>query len=128
MGVEWRSIGAEKSVIGKPIANEVCDWTQGRVNCYQNFENGAISWTPSTGAHYTTGAIRKEWARRNYEHGVLGYPIEDEKKLSNDWKYQRFQNGDIWSRGTKESRIVLYNLRDSFYKNGGYSSLGGPVA
>ena len=101
MGVEWRSIGAEKSVIGKPIANEVCDWTQGRVNCYQNFENGAISWTPSTGAHYTTGAIRKEWARRNYEHGVLGYPIEDEKKLSNDWKYQRFQNGDIWSRGTK---------------------------
>lgn len=67
MGVEWRSIGAEKSVIGKPIANEVCDWTQGRVNCYQNFENGAISWTPSTGAHYTTGAIRKEWARRNYE-------------------------------------------------------------
>ena len=54
MGVEWRSIGAEKSVIGKPIANEVCDWTQGRVNCYQNFENGAISWTPSTGAHYTT--------------------------------------------------------------------------
>ena len=128
MGVEWRSIGAEKSVIGKPIANEVCDWIQGRVNCYQNFENGAISWTPSTGAHYTTGAIRKEWARRNYEHGVLGYPIEDEKKLSNDWKYQRFQNGDIWSRGTKESRIVLYNLRDSFYKNGGYSSLGGPVA
>ena len=128
MGVEWRSIGAERSVIGKPIANEVCDWTQGRVNCYQNFENGAISWTPSTGAHYTTGAIRKEWARRNYEHGVLGYPIEDEKKLSNDWKYQRFQNGDIWSRGTKESRIVLYNLRDSFYKNGGYSSLGGPVA
>ncbi|WP_368102993.1 GH25 family lysozyme, partial [Bifidobacterium bifidum] len=128
MGVEWRSIGAEKSVIGKPIANEVCDWTQGRVNCYQNFENGAISWTPSTGAHYTTGTIRKEWARRNYEHGVLGYPIEDEKKLSNDWKYQRFQNGDIWSHGTKESRIVLYNLRDSFYKNGGYSSLGGPVA
>lgn len=128
MGVEWRSIGAEKSVIGKPIANEVCDWTQGRVNCYQNFENGAISWTPSTGAHYTTGTIRKEWARRNYEHGVLGYPIEDEKKLLNDWKYQRFQNGDIWSHGTKESRIVLYNLRDSFYKNGGYSSLGGPVA
>ncbi|MDB1295681.1 GH25 family lysozyme, partial [Bifidobacterium bifidum] len=128
MGVEWRSIGAEKSVIGKPIANEVCDWTQGRVNCYQNFENGAISWTPSTGAHYTTGTIRKEWARRNYEHGVLGYPIEDEKKLSNDWKYQRFQNGDIWSHGMKESRIVLYNLRDSFYKNGGYSSLGGPVA
>ena len=128
MGVEWRSIGAEKSVIGKPIANEVCDWTQGRVNCYQNFENGAISWTPSTGARYTTGTIRKEWARRNYEHGVLGYPIEDEKKLSNDWKYQRFQNGDIWSHGTKESRIVLYNLRDSFYRNGGYSSLGGPVA
>ncbi|WP_270546350.1 GH25 family lysozyme, partial [Bifidobacterium adolescentis] len=126
MGVEWRSIGAEKSVIGKPIANEVCDWTQGRVNCYQNFENGAISWTPSTDAHYTTGTIRKEWARRNYEHGVLGYPIEDEKKLLNDWKYQRFQNGDIWSHGTKESRIVLYNLRDSFYKNGGYSSLGGP--
>ena len=60
MGVEWRSIGAEKSVIGKPIANEVCDWTQGRVNCYQNFENGAISWTPSTAR-----TIRLEQYARN---------------------------------------------------------------
>ncbi len=128
MGKEWQAIGAEKSVIGKPIANEVCDWTSGRVNCYQDFENGAISWTPSTGAHYTTGEVRKEWARRNYEYGVLGYPIEDEKTFSNDWICQSFQHGYIWVQGSDIKYIVLYNLRDSFDENGGYSVLGGPVA
>ena len=127
MGEEWRRIGGRNSVIGNPIANEVCNWTPGKVNCYQNFEHGAISWTPETGAHYTAGDIRAEWASRNFEHGVLGYPIKDEEQLSNGWWRQSFQHGDIWTQSPTKRFVVLFDLRDSFNQHGGYSWLGAPL-
>ncbi len=128
MGEEWQRIGGANSVIGSPIADEVCDWQSGRVNCYQNFEHGAISWTPSTGAHFTAGELRKEWAARGYEHGVLGYPIKDEESLSNGWWRQSFQYGDIWTWGSSKKYVVLLNLRDSYNQHGGYSRLGAPTS
>lgn len=127
MGEEWRRIGGRNSVIGNPIANEVCNWTPGKVNCYQNFEHGAISWTPETGAHYTAGDIRAEWASRNFEHGVLGYPTKDEEQLSNGWWRQSFQHGDIWTQSPTKRFVVLFDLRDSFNQHGGYSWLGAPL-
>ncbi len=49
--------------------------------------------------------------------------------MGNGYWRQRCENGDVWTRnGASEKYIVMLNLRDSFYKNGGYSSLGGPVA
>lgn len=128
MGEEWQRIGGANSVIGSPIADEVCNWKAGQVNCYQNFERGAISWTPSTGAHFTAGELRKEWAARGFEHGVLGYPIKDEESLSNGWWRQSFQNGDIWTWGSTKKYVVLLNLRDSYNQHGGYSSLGAPTS
>ncbi|NMM98426.1 GH25 family lysozyme [Bifidobacterium olomucense] len=127
MGEEWARIGGSKSVIGNPIANEVCNWSAGKQNCYQNFERGAISWTPSTGAHYTSGELRKEWANRHYEHGVLGYPTADEERLSDGWWRQHFQHGDIWVKGTTTKYVMLLNLRDSYNAHGGYARLGAPT-
>ena len=127
MGEEWRRIGGSDSVIGDPVAPEVCNWTPGKVNCYQNFENGAISWTPQTGAHYTSGDIRSEWAARNFEHGMLGYPTKDEEQLSNGWWRQSFQHGDIWTQGLSKRFAVLLDLRDSFNQHGGFSRLGAPL-
>ena len=127
MGEEWRRIGGSDSVIGDPVAPEVCNWTPGKVNCYQNFENGAISWTPQTGAHYTSGDIRSEWAARNFEHGMLGYPTKDEEQLSNGWWRQSFQHGDIWTQGLSKRFVVLLDLRDSFNQHGGFSRLGAPL-
>ena len=44
------------------------------------------------------------------------------------WR-QRFQYGDVWTRnGSREKYVVLLSLRDSYYANGGFKSLGGPVA
>ncbi|MCF2562471.1 glycosyl hydrolase [Bifidobacterium boum] len=128
MGQEWQSIGAGNSVIGWPIAEEVCNWTAGNVNCYQNFEHGAISWTPSTGAHYTAGQLREKWRMTGFESGRLGYPIADEQRRTGDWWSQSFQHGDIWTRGTENKFIVLDSMRKAFNANGGFKSLGGPVA
>ena len=127
MGAEWQRIGGSSSKIGNPVANEVCDWTPGKVNCYQNFERGAISWTPGTGAHYTTGQLRTEWANRNFEHGVMGYPVADEEDLGNGWWRQEFQSGYIWAKGTT-SYVLLNELRQSYDQHKGFSMLGGPTA
>lgn len=64
------------SLLGSPTTGEICGTLGG--GCYQLFQNGAINWTPATGAHYTRGAIRAEWASTNFEKGPLGYPTTDE--------------------------------------------------
>ncbi|GAA2184459.1 hypothetical protein GCM10009785_32510 [Brooklawnia cerclae] len=102
MGARYQAIGGESGTIGSPIAEEVCDWTAGNVNCYQNFQLGAISWTPSTGAWETYGMIRGRWQALNFEHGVLGYPIGAPTcGTKNSGCYQNFQNGAIsWTPST----------------------------
>ena len=69
---------------------------------YQLFQGGAINWSPSTGAHITTGAIRTAWATQGYERGKLGLPITDEIcGLKDNGCYQTFQGGQIhWSPNT----------------------------
>ncbi|MEN2738049.1 hypothetical protein ABCS02_09675 [Microbacterium sp. X-17] len=99
MGARYRAIGGSASPIGPPIANEVCNWTPGLVNCYQNFRNGAISWTPSTGAWETYGDIRTLWSTLGFEHGALGYPTGAPVNTPGQ-AYQTFQGGTIgWSSG-----------------------------
>lgn len=96
MGARWRAIGGASSNLGSPVAPEVCDWTAGRQNCYQNFQNGAMSWTPSTGAWETYGAIRGRWEATGFERGPLGYPVGSPIcALSGGGCYQNFQSGAI---------------------------------
>lgn len=96
MGARYAAIGGSSGVLGSPIANEVCNWTTGSVNCYQNFQYGAISWTPSTGAWETLGLVRTRWQQLGFEYGVLGYPVGPPECITiNDGCYQNFQNGAI---------------------------------
>lgn len=127
MGEEWQRIGGSNSKIGSPVANEVCNWDPARTNCYQNFQYGAISWTPSTGAHYTVGQLRTEWANRGFENGVMGFPVADEVDLGNGWWRQEFQAGYIFAKGST-SYVMLFQLRESYDQHKGYAWLGAPVA
>jgi uncharacterized protein with LGFP repeats len=112
MGARWRAIGGASSPIGSPIANEVCNWTPGNFNCYQNFEHGAISWTPSTGAWETYGDIRALWQSTGFELGVMGYPTGAPLN-SLGRAYQTFQGGSIgWSSGNGAFTVTgKYNER-----------------
>lgn len=68
----WGAIGFEGGVLGYPVGPEVCGGLSG--GCYQNFQNGAISWVPSLGGWETYGEIRNAWAASRYEFGMLSYP------------------------------------------------------
>ena len=97
---EWRATGWENGPLGYPTTDEVCGLRNG--GCYQNFENGSINWTPTTGAHALHGAIRDEWGRTGWENGPLGYPTSGEVcGLRNGGCHQDFQNGQVhWSPGS----------------------------
>ncbi|MGI8965600.1 MAG: hypothetical protein ACR2H1_05865, partial [Limisphaerales bacterium] len=61
---------------------------------YNNFQGGAISWSPASGAHETHGAIRTKWLATGAESGCLGYPVSDQYAFNGGQK-QDYQNGNI---------------------------------
>jgi GH25 family lysozyme M1 (1,4-beta-N-acetylmuramidase) len=62
---------------------------------YQNYQRGAIIYSPATGAHLSMGAIRNLWAATGYENGGLGYPTSDENLDGRGGVYQNYQHGAI---------------------------------
>ncbi|KRE73224.1 hypothetical protein ASG79_03645 [Arthrobacter sp. Soil761] len=96
---EWAVSGFEGGKLGYPVSNEVGGLRDGGV--YQNYQGGAIVWSPATGAHMSVGGIRSIWASTGYESGRLGYPTSDEYSTGNDGGVaQNYQGGVIhWSPG-----------------------------
>jgi hypothetical protein len=96
----WAATGYENGRLGYPVTDEVPGLRDGGV--YQNYQGGAIVWSPATGAHLSVGAIRGEWAAKGYENGILGYPVTDEVSgLRDGGTYQNYQRGAIvWSPAT----------------------------
>ena len=86
--------------MGYPSTDEVGGLRNGGV--YQNYDGGAIIWSPASGAHESTGAIRGRYAQLGYENGTLGYPTSDETGgLKGGGVYQLYQGGAIvWSPAT----------------------------
>jgi hypothetical protein len=96
---EWQALGSECSVLGFPTSDETNTSCGG--GRYNNFEHGAITWMPDTGAHYTSGAIRQAWAARSYECGCLGFPTDDPTPFGSADQggvLQHFQHGSITFR------------------------------
>ncbi|MGD9428723.1 LGFP repeat-containing protein, partial [Arthrobacter russicus] len=95
--------------------------------CYQTFQNGAINWTPNTGAKITkAGAIRSYWASQNYENGRFGYPVTDEIcGQTAGGCYQDFQGGSIlWSPTTGAQPSTPGAIRTTWAQTGYH---GGPL-
>ncbi|XQS82401.1 glycosyl hydrolase [Gardnerella sp. DNF01198P] len=66
-----------------------------------------------------------------YAHGGpgrLGAPVADEENMGAGWWRQRCQHGDVFTQGRDKKYVIQYELRDSYYKHGGYGRLGAPVA
>ena len=72
------------------------------VGLYREYRNGAIYWSPETGAHAVLGQIRDEWLNRGAERGELGYPTSDDAfDRDGTTRIVRFQRGTItWNERT----------------------------
>jgi hypothetical protein len=97
IGAEWAARGYEGGGHGYPTTDELPNGDGvGRRNIFQG---GSIYYHPSTGAHTIWGALRDNWASRNYENGRFGYPTSNEFSFEGGWA-QNFQNGTIdWRPG-----------------------------
>jgi uncharacterized protein YkwD len=96
----WASTGYENGKLGYPVSDEIGGLKNGGV--YQNYQGGAILWSPATGAHISSGPIRDRWAATGFENGFLGYPTSEVVTgLKNGGSYQMYQGGAImWSPST----------------------------
>ncbi len=61
---------AINGALGLPVSPEVYGLKDG--GSYRNYQYGALIYSPATGAHVSTGAIRNLWASYGFENGVLG--------------------------------------------------------
>ena len=119
---EWQATGFENGGLGYPTTDEVPGLRDGGV--YQNYEHGAIIWSPATGAHASVGAIRGLWAATGFENGGLGYPTTDEVPgLRDGGVYQNYQGGAIvWSPATG-AHVSVGGIRAEWqatgFENGG---------
>lgn len=91
----WETYGWEQGILGFPISDE--GLTLGGVGRFSHFERGSIYWTPAGGAFEVHGAIYRKWASMNWERGVLGYPVTNERTTPDGvGRYNHFENGSIY--------------------------------
>lgn len=87
----WQNQGGQDGPLGAPTSPEAAAAGQAR---YATFNNGAIYWSPASGAQPLTGAIYQAWAWLGYERGALGLPTSSEIHEP-EWIVQNFQHGTL---------------------------------
>ncbi|MBJ7451114.1 MAG: hypothetical protein JHC71_03395 [Blastococcus sp.] len=124
----WAQLGWEGSRLGYPTMSQSCYLPGG--GCFQEFQDGAVYWSPATGAHPVLGAIRTTWNSTGWEAGPLGYPTAAEAcGLAAKGCVQSFQNGHVyWSSASGAHLVMPGAIRDLWWAKGGEnSSLGYPT-
>lgn len=127
IGALYASADAEQGKLGFPTSKEICGLKGS--GCYQNYQGGAIVWSPASGAHISQGDMRRDWASRGYENGGLGYPVSEEIcDGPNSGCRQEYQGGTImWSAATG-AHSVNGGIKGRYQEQGGVSGyLGYPI-
>ncbi|MGY1743503.1 MULTISPECIES: hypothetical protein [unclassified Blastococcus] len=93
---------------------------------YNDFQGGAIYWSPSTDTHLVRGAILDMWRSLGAQAGVLGYPTADDEGVPGGFR-TRFSGGTIyWSEATG-ARVIRGALLQKYEAFGGPAKLGFPT-
>ena len=125
--IEWVGRGAERG-LGYPTTDEVCGLRDG--GCAEHFSNSAsVYFSPATGAHALTGAIRDKYAALGWQDGRLGYPTVDQfGPLATGGGYgQHFQGGEIYYTAATGAHPVWGAIRDKWTTTGWETNLGYPT-
>lgn len=120
----YQALGGASGNLGFPTSAE----TGGANSSYQSFENGAIYWSPKTGAWPISNSMQSHYSAFGGNSGQLGHPIGSEKETS-DGLYQSFENGAIYIKTGEDAQIVRGAIKSRYLKLGGSSStLGYPTS
>lgn len=120
----WMASGGPTGPLGYPASGEV-DTTNhaGRV---QQFENGAIYWSASTGARIVRGDIATAYAAAGGVTGPLGLPTAEATATGagSTGRVQTFQGGSIYWTATDGAHVVRGAI-GAIYSTSG--APGGPL-
>ncbi|MFO0811448.1 MAG: hypothetical protein U0746_22695 [Gemmataceae bacterium] len=71
---KWQAMGAARSVLGMPTADDAATAFGGRVT---QFQGGNIYWSANTGAHFLTGSILQKALTTQGSFSTIGLPHTD---------------------------------------------------
>ncbi|WP_336027888.1 hypothetical protein [Geodermatophilus sp. FMUSA9-8] len=125
---KWSTYTWEAGPLGYPTGDGMCGLAGG--GCFQAFEGGSLYWSPDSGAHFLTGAVRDKWGTRFYEGGPLGYPMTDQVTTPNGAaQYVHFQGGSIYWSAATGARVLSGAVYDRWAASGWETSpLGLPIS
>jgi uncharacterized protein with LGFP repeats len=115
----WARAGYEAGVMGYPTSGVICGLKNG--GCFQNYQGGAIMWSPASGAALSThSGIRDFWQQQNFENGPLGYPTSNATcGLKNGGCFQNFQGGTVmWSPSSGAQTIIPGPVQQVWQRTG----------
>ena len=112
----WGTQGWERGPLGYPTTDEIA--LTGRPGAFQEFQDGVIYWSPSTGAHWVSGGIADAWTAQGAERGRLGLPTSDRFDLRSGVSFNRFQGGAVYSSTSTGAHAVLGAIHDSWGAQG----------
>jgi uncharacterized protein with LGFP repeats/GH25 family lysozyme M1 (1,4-beta-N-acetylmuramidase) len=115
----WATTGFESGQLGYPTSGLICGLRNG--GCFQNFEQGSIMWSPTTGAQpMISGPVRTAWAKTGFESGQLGYPTSGLIcGLRNGGCFQNFEQGSImWSTASGAHPILVGPIQKAWATQG----------
>jgi LGFP repeat len=112
--------------LGVPVTSEYGLPT--RYGFYNLFENGAIYWSPQTGANAVVGEIYRRYAAIGYESSPLGLPTTSELPTPRRaGAYNHFERGSVYWSPATGAHEVYGAIRDAWAREGWESSwLGFP--
>ncbi len=125
---KWAVLGWEMGPQGYPLTDERP--SADGVGRYNDFQNGSIYWSPTTGAQSVQGAIKTKWAVLGWEMGPQGYPVTDERPSADGvGRYNDFQGGAIYWSPATGAQSVQGAIRDTWAGQGWETGpLGYPVS
>ncbi|MCA0146214.1 LGFP repeat-containing protein [Blastococcus sp. LR1] len=91
----WGALGWERGWLGYPTGGDNCGTSS--TGCSQNFQNGSIHWSPSTGAVPVRGTIGAAWKSGSGPMKLIGYPTGGEVcGLPGRGCFQPFAKGAVY--------------------------------
>jgi LGFP repeat/HYDIN/CFA65/VesB-like, Ig-like domain/Abnormal spindle-like microcephaly-assoc'd, ASPM-SPD-2-Hydin/PQQ-like domain len=123
INTRYKAAGGAGGSLGFPTTDEKGSPDKvGRYNHFSGSGGSSIYWSPATGAHSVSGAIRDKWASLGWEAGTLGYPTTDTKTSPDKvGAYNHFSgsggNSIYWSPSTG-AHFVLGGIRAKWAATG----------
>ena len=128
----YRAEGGAGGPFGFPTSDEkVSPDKLGKYSDFSGAGGTSIYYSPTTGAHSVTGAIRSKWRALGAETGPLGYPITDEKGTPDGvGRYNHFSGAggaSIYWTPTTKAHSVTGEIRAKWASLGWEKGLGYPT-